>query len=60
MDYIYELRADDGSILATGRLSVEHELQPGDSVPFGAGRAEVVEVRPALGGMTRIVLKLTE
>ncbi len=58
MDYAYELRDDDGAIVATGQLSVGHELTLNEMVPFGADRAVVAEVRPSLDGITRVVLKL--
>jgi hypothetical protein len=57
MDYIYELR-QGGQVTATGHLSFGQDLAPGDEVPFGAGVATVLEVRPSLGGTSIVILEL--
>lgn len=57
MDYVYELR-ENGNVVATGHLTVGHALTPGDEVPFGDGRAIVREVRPSVGGITRVILEV--
>ena len=59
MDYRYEVREGD-AILATGMLSVERDLQPGDEIPFGEHVAVVVEVTFSLSGPTRLVLEPRE
>lgn len=57
MDYLYEVRERD-AIVATGQLSVDPDVQPGDEIPFGEHVATVVEVTFSLSGPARLVLKL--
>lgn len=57
MDYLYEVREGE-TIVATGQLTVEHELQPGAEIPFGEHVATVLDVAVSLAGPPRLVLEL--
>jgi hypothetical protein len=59
LEYLYEVREGD-AITATGQLSVGHELESGDEIPFGQHIATVREVTFALSGPARVVLTLRE
>ena len=56
MDYLYELKAD-GAVLATGHVSVDGELRPGDELPYGGSRTMVEKVIPQVGGTPKLLLR---
>ncbi len=55
--YEYELRRSNGSIAATGRLSVDEALEHGSLVEVAGVEAHVVEIHPGTRDLDgRIVL----
>jgi hypothetical protein len=44
-DYTYELRDRSGSILSTGRLTLDERPAPGSTIQLGKARAFVLDVR---------------
>jgi hypothetical protein len=53
--YRYELRRE-GEVLATGYLSWEHELAPGDTVSIAGHHGIVRSVRAQLGDQTQLLM----
>jgi hypothetical protein len=56
--YRYELRRG-GEIIATGHLSHEEPLEPGDQIAIGRARGVVRDIEPTLGQTERrLVIEL--
>lgn len=53
-DYEYELRRE-GAVIATGRLRLEEQPSPGDTLPLGTKRVRVDDVLH-LGRSRRLIL----
>ena len=53
-DYEYELRRG-GAVIATGRIQLEEEPQPGETMSLGANRVRVEDVLQ-LGRTPRLIL----
>jgi hypothetical protein len=53
-DYEYELRRD-GAVIATGRLQLEEQPAPGDTLALGGRRVRVDDVLQ-LGRSRRLIL----
>ncbi len=56
-DYEYELRRD-GTVIATGRIQLEHRPAVGDELSLGSTRARVEDVLPRRGGFRLILEQL--
>jgi hypothetical protein len=54
--YEYELRAHD-SIIATGRLTLEQQPKPGETITLGHALVTVREILPGTGTAGRLILE---